>query len=157
MSTENPTADHVVTEARIKAEIAAHRASVRDVEARCKAAFLPLLIGHGITRVEIHYDGSGDEGMVGDVVAFADEQAAELPAILCDHFSVEFNGEIESRPMQLEDALSTFAENAVCDHHYGWENGEGAHGTIMIDVATGAVTLTHNERFIDYDTTETEL
>src|SRR3546814_14258363 len=61
------------------------------------------------------------------------------------------------RHFQLEDALSSFAENAVCDHHGGWENGEGAYGEIVIDVASGGVTITHNARFIDYDTTETEL
>ena len=49
------------------------------------------------------------------------------------------------------------ALDAICARHAGWEDGEGAYGTIAIDVASGAVTLTHNSRFIDYDTTEAEL
>lgn len=53
--------------------------------------------------------------------------------------------------------LSAFVDNAICARHAGWEDGEGAYGTIAIDVASGAVTLTHNSRFIDYDTTEAEL
>jgi len=78
-------------------------------------------------------------------------------ANLCDHFALEYNGSVTTRTVDLEDALSAFAENAVCTHHCGWENGEGAHGIIGIDVASGSVTLTHNTRFIDYDTSETEL
>ena len=157
MTTQNLSADHAATEARMRAEIAAQRATVKDVETRCKAAFLPLLLEHGVTRVEIHYDGGGDEGSVGEVLAFAGDAAAVLPAILCDHYALRYDGRVESRAMQLEDVLGAFAENAVCDHHNGWENGEGAHGTISIDVAGGTVSLTHNERFIDYDTTETDL
>src|SRR3546814_5388753 len=74
-----------------------------------------------------------------------------------DLYAADYVGNVRSSALQLEDALSSFAENAVCDHHGGWENGEGAYGEIVIDVASGGVTITHNARFIDYDTTETEL
>lgn len=155
--TQYPSADCSATEASIKAEITAHVATVRDVEARCKAAFLPLLHEHGITRVEISYDGSGDEGFVGDVLAYSGDQLADIPAIQCDHYSLDFKGEVHTSAIQLEEALSAFGENVVCDHHCGWENGEGAHGTIAIDVGSATVTLTHNERFIDYNIIETEI
>jgi len=94
---------------------------------------------------------------VGEVSSYAGDEPTELPKILCDHYSLEYSGEVESRAVQLEDALSAFAENAVCAHHCGWENGDGAHGTITIDVATGAINLTHNMRFLDYETSEMEL
>lgn len=151
------TPEHAATAARIVAEIDEQLDRVREAEARCKAAFLPILVEHGITRVEIVYDGGGDEGSVGDVTAYAGDEPRDLPPVLCDHFAVEWGGDITSRAIQLEDALSAFAENAASDHHSGWENGEGAWGTIAIDVASGAVMLTHNSRFVDYDTTETEL
>ncbi|MDE8650590.1 DUF6878 family protein [Novosphingobium album (ex Liu et al. 2023)] len=131
--------------------------AVQSVEARCKDAFLPHLRAHGITRVEIHYDGGGDEGTVGEVSAYTQDGDAELPHILCDHHSLEYSGEVKIRTIDLEDALSAFAENAVCARHAGWEDGEGACGTIAIDVGSGAVTLTHNSRFIDYETSEAEL
>nr|WP_206517766.1 DUF6878 family protein [Sphingobium algorifonticola] len=92
-----------------------------------------------------------------DVTAFVGEETAALPEILCDHHAADYQGTIASRAMNLEDALSAFAENAACDHHAGWENGEGAYGCVAIDVASGAVTLTHNDRYIEYDTTETEI
>ena len=151
------TSDQAAIQARIEAEIAEHAAAVRRVEARCKSAFLPILREHGITRVDISYDGGGDEGMMGDVTAYGGQSVRELPSVLCDHYPVDYGGNVRSSALQLEDALSSFAENAVCDHHGGWENGEGAYGEIVIDVASGGVTITHNARFIDYDTTETEL
>lgn len=151
------TPEHVATAARIVAEIDEQLERVREAEKRCKAAFLPILGEHGITRVEIGYDGGGDEGSVGDVTAYAGDNTHDLPSVLCDHFAVEWGGDMSSRAIQLEDALSAFAENAASDHHNGWENGEGAWGTIEIDVASGAVRLTHNSRFVDYDTSETEL
>lgn len=157
MTTTQLTPEHAAIQARIEAEIAEHVAAVRDVEARCKAAFLPLLKKHGITRVDITYDGGGDEGMMGDITAYRGDVVDELPSVLCDHYAVDYGGNVHSSALQLEDALSAFAENAVCDRHGGWENGEGAHGEIAIDVASGSVTITHNARFIDYDTTETEL
>ena len=155
--TQQLTSDQSASEAAIVAEIEIGLTAVQDVEARSKTAFLPLLREHGIARVEIHYDGGGDEGSMGDVFAYRDDASAELPAILCDHFALEYNGSVTTRTIDLEDALSAFAENAVCTHHCGWENGEGAHGIIGIDVASGSVTLTHNTRFIDYETSETEL
>lgn len=155
--TQKPNADHPAPEAAIKTDIDLYLEAVRGVEARCKEAFLPLLRGHGISRVEIHYDGGGDEGSVGDVFVFADTEAVDLPGILCEHHRLEYNGAVTSETIQLEDALSAFSENALCTHYCGWENGEGAHGIIAIDVATGAVQLTHNIRFIDYETSETEL
>ncbi len=155
--TQQSISDHAAPEAEIFAQIANGFTAVQDVEARCKAAFLPLLREQGITRVEIHYDGSGDEGSVSDVFAFAGDTATDLPDIQCDHVALEYSGRISTQAMSLEDAVTAFADNAVCTHHSGWENGEGAHGTIEIDVASGAVTLTHNTRFIDYETSETEL
>ena len=141
----------------ITADLQAALVAVQDVETRCKDAFLPLLRAHAIVRVEIHYDGGGDEGTVGDVNAYGADGDAALPSILCDHHSLEYNGEVKVRTIDLEDALAAFAENAVCARHAGWEDGEGACGTIAIDVASGTVTLTHNCRFIDYDTTEAEI
>lgn len=139
------------------AEIDEHLSRVKIAGERCKADFLPILREHGIIRVEIDYDGGGDEGSVGAVTAYAGEEEVALPETLCDHHSVHYGGDIQSRAVQLEDAMSSFADNAVCTYHSGWENGEGAYGTVTIDVPTGTVRLSHHSRFIDYDTTETEL
>ena len=156
MTATDQSADAAITDP-IEAELQAALSAVRTVEARCKDAFLPHLLDHGIVRVEIHYDGGGDQGSVGDVNPYTLEGEIALPRILCDHHSLAYSGEVSTRTIDLEDALSAFVDNAICARHAGWEDGEGAYGTIAIDVASGAVTLTHNSRFIDYDTTEAEL
>ena len=38
----------------------------------------------------------------------------------------------------------------------GWENNDGAFGTFVFDVPAGTVTLEHNERFTDVNTTSHE-
>src|SRR3546814_2053676 len=70
--------------------------------------------------------------MMGDITAYRGDVVCELPSVLCDHYAVDYGGNVRSSALPLEDALSAFAENAVCDHHGGWENGEGAHGGIVI-------------------------
>jgi hypothetical protein len=153
---ELPATEFAATAAN-DAELRAALSAVQEVETVCRDAFLPLLRRHGIVRVEVHYDGGGDEGSVCDVNAYDAEGAVALPPILCDHHSLEYNGQVTNWTIALEDALSGFAENAVCARHKGWEDGEGAYGTVAIDVASGAVTITHNHRFIDYETVQTEL
>src|SRR3546814_17473047 len=92
-----------------------------------------------------------------DITAYRGDVVCELPSVLCDHYAVDYGGNVRSSALPLEDALSAFAANAVCDHHGGWENVEGAHGGIVIDVASGRVPLTHNAQSIDYHPHETDL
>jgi hypothetical protein len=60
MTATDQSADAAITDP-IEAELQAALSAVRTVEARCKDAFLPHLLDHGIVRVEIHYDGGGDK------------------------------------------------------------------------------------------------
>ncbi|KAK0349688.1 hypothetical protein LTR94_032079, partial [Friedmanniomyces endolithicus] len=92
MTATDQSADAAITDP-IEAELQAALSAVRTVEARCKDAFLPHLLDHGIVRVEIHYDGGGDQGSVGDVNAYTLEGEIALPRILCDHHSLAYSGE----------------------------------------------------------------
>lgn len=129
----------------------------QDIEQRCKAILLPLLRQHGVTRVEIEYDGEGDEGSVCDVLAYQDGIPRALPNIECTLVALHYGGRVEESTVSLEHALSEFASNAVSARFEGWENGTGARGEIVIDVETEAVSLEHNNRFYDYDQTCVDL
>jgi hypothetical protein len=74
-----------------------------------------------------------------------------------ERHQLNYNGIVSSDIAPLEDALDSFAEEALCALHSGWENGNGACGELELLVESRAVTLTHNSRFIDYDTDVTEL
>src|SRR3546814_20554481 len=96
MTTTQLTPEHAAIQARIEAEIAEHLAAVRAVEARCKAAFLPLLKKHGITRVDINHDGRRDEGMTVDRPAYRGDVVCALPSLLSSHYRHDHGGNARS-------------------------------------------------------------
>lgn len=123
--------------------------------AACKAAILPLLAEAAIALVRIEYDGGGDEGQVHDVSAFSAEgKPANLPHAECAQHQLNFDGSVTVDTVDLSAALDNLAESALEALYDGWENGEGAFGEVVIDVASGRVTLEHNSRFVSYETEE---
>lgn len=124
----------------------------------CKASLFPILADHGIARVVIGYDGEGDEGQTNDISAYAaDGTPADLPTVDAERHLLHHDGTVSSDIVALADALDSFAEEALCALHRGWEDGNGACGELELLVESRTVTLTHNSRFIDYDTDVTEL
>ena len=132
------------------------RATLADEAlAACKTAILPLLAKTAIALVRIEYDGGGDEGQVHEVSAFrADGEAANLPSVECDQHQLNFDGSVTVDTVDLSDALTNLAESAIEALYDGWENGEGAFGEVVIDVAKGTVALEHSARFVSYDTAQ---
>lgn len=79
----------------------------------------------GVASVYLEYDGCGDDGCIQDVKALA-AQGQELPL-----------------PEDLHDELVSNAEILL---PAGWENNEGAFGTLVLDVAQRKLTRQHNWR-----------
>jgi hypothetical protein len=52
----------------------------------------------------------------------------------------------------LQDAIETLVYGYLEETHWGWEDGEGAYGTFVFAVPERSITLKHNERFIDVNT-----
>ena len=123
--------------------------------AACKTAIFSPLTAAGIALVKIEYDGGGDEGQVHEVSAFtADGKPANLPSVECDQHQLNFDGSVTVDTVDLSDALTNLAESAIEALYDGWENGEGAFGEVVIDVANGTVSLEHSARFVSYDTAQ---
>jgi hypothetical protein len=93
------------------------------------AYVLPVLRFLGVEKVEIHYDGSGDEGQI-QAAVLTPPQAAALPEGLAE---------------SLETICAEFLPG-------GWEINEGSQGCLTIVVAEGSHDLAHewNEEG-DYD------
>ena len=120
---------------------------------RCRTSILPHLASAAIASVRIDYDGGGDEGQAHEVEAFGiDGKPATVPMIGCERHQLNHDGSVTVDIVDLTDALTSLAESALEALHDGWENGEGAFGTVVIDVASQSVTLEHNTRFVSYDT-----
>jgi hypothetical protein len=49
----------------------------------------------------------------------------------------------------LETALDEFTWDILYLHHAGFENNDGGHGELVIDVAAGTFDLSHYDRFVD--------
>lgn len=117
-----------------------------------KASLFAALAAASITRVTVSFNGCGDEGRVEEVLAFAGEAGADLPNASVEIQTLAFGAATPSMLTQpLAEAIETFAD-ALLDHaHDGWENGEGAFGEFIFDVAAQTIALDFNERFVGSD------
>lgn len=93
-------------------------------------ALLPDLAKCGVVKIVMEYDGCGDSGAV-EEVTFLDKDNQPVTGIDAGDYDGPYHG---------------IAYAILEKHHAGWENNEGAHGTVTVDVATGKVTLEHGQR-----------
>lgn len=52
----------------------------------------------------------------------------------------------------LDELVDAFCWDTLAVHHSGFEIDDGGFGRFTIDVATGAIELEHNDRYVDYTT-----
>ena len=123
--------------------------------AYAKRAMLRALRARGIATVTIEYDGEGDSGQIGDILACDAKQHPvdiERPVQLA-----LYRGKAASEYDSLREALDDFAWLLLAHFHDGFENNEGGFGTIRIDVAKRSVILDHDDRVIETVNTRTEV
>ena len=110
----------------------------------------------GIHRVTIDYDGSGDSGQIESIEAW---NAANEKIPLPSNRKVQLASENPDRPVDhigLEAAVEELAWGYLYNNHGGWENNDGAFGTFVFDVSGRSITLEHNERYTEVDTSTHE-
>ncbi|HYM75697.1 MAG TPA: hypothetical protein VE377_06935 [Candidatus Dormibacteraeota bacterium] len=111
-------------------------------QAAAKAAILAecaRLAEAGITFVAVHFDGSGDEGVNEDIKCYVTEDYAyeerEVEAANFSHIQEHFEALVP----------------------YGYENGRGGFGDVILNVKTRKITVERNDRFEDYTTSTYEV
>lgn len=116
-----------------------------------KAALFEALAAAGITTATVTFDGSGDEGQVEEVAAYAgDDQPQALPDGPVEYKEVGFGAaEPTTSTVPVRDVLENLAYALLSQTHGGWEDGDGAHGEFTFDVATRSITLGFHERYIE--------
>ena len=124
-----------------------------------RSAVIPPLRKAGITTVEITYDGYGDSGAIEDITCLAANNAVvDCPAIeLLLAETCKNVGCSDSTTTSLSDGLESLACLALELHHPGWENNEGANGSLEIDVAKETFVLKCRIRYVDYDEHRTDI
>ena len=111
-------------------------------QATAKAAVLAecdRLTEAGITFVGVHFDGAGDEGVSEDIKCYASEDYAyEESEVQNANFS------------HLQEHFETLVP-------YGYEDGCGGFGDVLLNVKTRKITVERNDRFEDYTTSTYEV
>ncbi len=136
-----------------EAQVAAARALADAAVPGNKRGVFDALAAAGIAIVEVSFDGGGDEGQIESTVAHtSDNTEIALPDVEVLYAEVVWEGPaVATVPRQVAEAIETMAYDLLGQTHGGWENGEGAFGTFTFDVATRAITLNHNARYIETD------
>jgi hypothetical protein len=111
-------------------------------QAAAKAAILAeceRLAEAGITFVAVHFDGAGDEGVSEDIKCYATEDYV-----------------YEESEVQNAD-FSHLQEHFETLIPYGYEDGCGGFGDLILNVKTRKITVERNDRFEDYTTSNYEV
>lgn len=93
---------------------------------------LALFQQNAISRLEVCYDGSCDEGCVTWVMCFGPDGAEVTPA-------PEINSLVEELVCDI-----------LADKQAGWELEDGSFGDVEIDVDTGSAQFSHTERVVEH-------
>ena len=110
----------------------------------------------GVHRVTVDYDGSGDSGQIESIEAWnAVSEKIPLPSLRKVQLASE-NTDFPVDEIGLEAAVEQLAWDYLYDNHGGWENNDGAFGTFVFDVPARTITLEHNERYTDLNTSTHE-
>jgi hypothetical protein len=123
-----------------------------DIRARNRDILFAALAAAGIHRVTVDYDGSGDSGQI-DTIEASNSANENIP--FPSDTRIQFASENAHAPpaeYNLEAAVESAAWDCLDDLYYGWENNDGAFGRFVFDVPARTVTLEHNERFTDFNT-----
>lgn len=113
---------------------------MKEIYVKELLAVCPYLENHGIVRVEMCYDGSGDDGELYEIVYYS-RYENELE---CDISDVAISKSVERR---LQDAAYSLAPE-------GYENNDGGKGTISLLVKERKVQHQHSQARIEYDDEE---
>jgi hypothetical protein len=123
---------------------------------RNKNLIFDALAEIGIHRVTIDYDGSGDSGQIEGLEAW---DAANEKIPLPSSRKVQLASENPDQPVDdhgLQAAVEELAWDYLYDNHSGWENNDGAFGTFVFNVPGRTITLEHNERYTELNTSTHE-
>jgi hypothetical protein len=132
-------------------------APVEDVRARDKELIFAALAEAGIKTLIVRFDGYGDSGQIENIAGWS--KAADDLNNLADADIVPYPSnqtlQLASDPpaeTTLQDAIESMVYDFLEETHWGWEDGEGAYGTFVFSIPERAITLQHNERSIDVNT-----
>ena len=135
--------------AAIMARYEAEQLEARSRFTTNKTTLLTALAAANVTEVIVDFDGCGDSGQIESITFKSGDDTVAEPfgniALEPGHYGRQMG----AQSMDLRSAGEELAYDALQVDHAGWENNDGAFGTITFDVAASSITLDYNERFED--------
>ncbi|MCW2249319.1 hypothetical protein M2352_004979 [Azospirillum fermentarium] len=135
-----------------QARAEAHGRLVAEARILSKDAVLAALAAAGLSIVTVTFDGYGDSGQIEAIHAQAGGAEVPLPEGEAEIATPLWDGSaLERRPLPLGEAVEALTYDLLTATHDGWEDGDGAFGVLVLDVAGRAVRLEYNERYTASD------
>jgi uncharacterized protein DUF6878 len=122
------------------------------IDAHNKGVIFDALAETGIHAVTVSFDGYSDSGQIESIEAFdAENHELALPGNRQVRLMLTAP---DDPPVEttLRDAIETLTYQYLETTHMGWEDNEGAYGTFVFAVPGRTITLEHNERVIEVET-----
>ena len=139
--------------AHIEAEDARRRQQAAEALGPNKAALFDALAAAQINAVIVTFDGYGDEGQIESITASGENGPVALPNVAIEIVAPTRDGSaLESRAMPVAEAIEEISYGLLRDAHPGWENNDGAYGEFTFNVAERTITLDHNSRYTEINT-----
>jgi hypothetical protein len=137
-------------------------APAEDSRAYNKNLIFDVLAEAGIHMLTVGFDSYGDSGQIDEVEAWSTDQTwrtgdDRIP--VPSGRKVQLASPVPGHPpveMTLQEAIETLAYDYLEETHMGSENNDGAFGTFVFNVPDRAITLEHNERYTEVDTSTHE-
>lgn len=128
----------------------------RTIITENKRALLDVLATSGITAVIVQFDGCGDSGQVEDIEVQGEDRP-DIPSGTINLARVSWDDlKIQHTTTSVREAIDTLVYDLLSETHRGWENNEGAYGTVTFDVGKRSILLEFNERHTESDHSEHE-
>ncbi len=141
------------------------RRETREVADLNRIAILTVLRELGCQHYEATFSGSGDSGQIDDAT-LSDQDGVVMPmpdrtVAITDTRRVRINdpileGDRTVREMTLQQALEQLVYDAIEITNPGWENNDGAEGTVSLDVETGILSVNIRVFYTESETYEYE-
>jgi hypothetical protein len=130
-----------------------------------------LLESLEIDKVEVTFDGSGDEGQFEEPLLLRQGKPIELPPDVLETTrpnleaishreygpSLPPEGLEVTTPCSLNEAITSLACEILDRKHAGWENNEGGYGCVILDPKNKKAHLEFHERHITFGSSYEDL
>lgn len=142
-----------------------YQALATQAQEKNRALLIQALTEQGVITAKVDYAGAGDSGDTCDLAVQPPELLDGLSAIkVLQHIvDVKYIGygqracSMREKELALDEAIRDFAMTWVDSLYGGWENDDGACGTVTLNVTDDAIHLEHTTYYTESSSYEHSL